>query len=461
MYRRFSLYHLALTLLSASLLTGCIDTDKLPFGSSSSGSSRSGNTSLTASIEIGGQHTVTGATITVNDRYGNVLTTTGSDTNARYSATVNDQANFPYIITASSGTELVSGITPPFPLVSVITSPDVETANINIFTTLMVISAQAMPGGLTTANLDQAKQIILDQLNFGLDTSLIPDPVTTPVTAENAASLIRANEILREMIRRVHNALQIVGYDVTEGDIVTIIATDMADGYVDGNGGGQNGALIAAIVNIISGEVLVEGLGNNLNINGAWAGDILDNAVLTTQPDSSTTTADIPVTAAMLQQTRTAIKAAQTIDPSEELSVLALIVNSLAPGESIADIETIMPQTKARDFINALTLTSGASDNQLAAINAAIKSPAEPPPDDPTLSLAWFSSTSQVIGYIVYFGPTPDTATKIASETPGTSVQYATATDLGLNSGDVVCFRLKAFNLAGLSEFSGAACMQL
>lgn len=459
MHKHFSLFPLALTLICVSLLSGCFDVETLNFNSS--GSSSKNSSSLAAGIEIGGQHTVSGATITLNAVDGTELATANSDANARYTAMVTDQASYPYIITATSGTDLVSGITPDFPLISVITGPDVETANINIFTTLMVIAAQAMPGGLTAANLEQAKHIILAQLNFGLDTSLIPDPISTPVTAENAASLIKANVMLDEMILRAHNALQVMGLDMTENAIVTTIATDIADGYLNGNNGGQTGALISAIVNIVSGEVLVEGLSNNINVNGTWATDLIDNAILTTQPAVTMTTADVSVTPAMLQQAKTAIKAAQAIDPSEELSNLALIVNSLTPGENISVIEAILPQARARDFTDALTLTAGASNEQLAAINAAILPPADIPTDDQILALAWAPNTDQVIGYIVYFGPTPETALNIASETSVNSVKYGLATDLGLNSGDVACFRLKALNHVGLSEFSGAACMQI
>ena len=435
------------------MLSACFDVDN-PFNGSTSGS-------LASSVAISGQYPVTDATITINTADGDLLATTINDTSTYYQVTVPNQASYPYTITATSGTELVSGSTPEYPLYSVITGPDVEVANINAFTTLIVLTAQYLPGGLTSENIAQAEQIILEQLNYGLDVTLLPDPITTPITNQNAASLLKANEVLSEMIRRTHKTLQIVGYDISEGDIISDMAADIADGYLDGNSGSDGGELIAAIANIMSGQVLIEGLGNNLNVNGSWATDYLDNAISTALQSTGATSAEVTITAAMLQQTKIAIKTAQAINPSESLSTLALIINSLNPGANPADIETLIPQDRAQDFADAIILAASASKEQLASINESVHPAVNKSADDSTLSLAWYSNPGQILGYIVYFGPTPTTATTIASETSGTSVQYLTKSVLGLNVGDNVCFRLKAFNLAGLSGYSGAACMQI
>lgn len=72
-----------------------------------------------------------------------------------------------------------------------------------------------------------------------------------------------------------------------------------------------------------------------------------------------------------------------------------------------------------------------------------------------------------VTGYMVYYGPSIDTATTVASNQPvdgpgfdpqAPSVTYDPAADLGLHAGDTVCFRLKAYNSDGESGFSPGTC---
>jgi hypothetical protein len=83
------------------------------------------------------------------------------------------------------------------------------------------------------------------------------------------------------------------------------------------------------------------------------------------------------------------------------------------------------------------------------------------------LTLTWNPSSGEVLGYTVYVGPTSGTVTKQLSDlhisskevnqkTP--SVTYDVKQDLGMTSGDFVCFRVKAYNTKGESEFSKSAC---
>ena len=87
-----------------------------------------------------------------------------------------------------------------------------------------------------------------------------------------------------------------------------------------------------------------------------------------------------------------------------------------------------------------------------------------------TLTLSWAPNPEdqRVQGYIVYVGPTPETATTELSDLPigevGTtapSKDYDAWNDLRLSLGDQACFRLKAYNSTGLSDFSQAACSVL
>lgn len=85
------------------------------------------------------------------------------------------------------------------------------------------------------------------------------------------------------------------------------------------------------------------------------------------------------------------------------------------------------------------------------------------------LQLSWAPNTDPIDGYIIYSGPSAGTASTQLSVIPLTApgfdpqapaVDY-NAADLGLSAGQTVCFRLKTYNSAGSSGFSGAACITL
>ena len=85
------------------------------------------------------------------------------------------------------------------------------------------------------------------------------------------------------------------------------------------------------------------------------------------------------------------------------------------------------------------------------------------------LSLSWDPNpaTDGVAGYIVYRGPSAVNATQQVTDLSVSSgvidpnapaVTYNAGLDLGLSLGAQVCFRLKAYNTAGISDYSVAAC---
>jgi hypothetical protein len=70
-------------------------------------------------------------------------------------------------------------------------------------------------------------------------------------------------------------------------------------------------------------------------------------------------------------------------------------------------------------------------------------------------------------GYVVAYGPTPDTATQQISDIKAfsggfdftaPSLQYSSWYDLGLQPGDNVCFKVRAYNADGQSDWSAPVC---
>ena len=80
-----------------------------------------------------------------------------------------------------------------------------------------------------------------------------------------------------------------------------------------------------------------------------------------------------------------------------------------------------------------------------------------------SLSLSWNENPAadKVEGYRVYRGTDASNASQLVSEITNTSTTYDAWNDLRLGMGDRVCFRVKAFNSAGESGFSDAACETL
>lgn len=90
-------------------------------------------------------------------------------------------------------------------------------------------------------------------------------------------------------------------------------------------------------------------------------------------------------------------------------------------------------------------------------------------PGETLLQLVWQPNNDGVVaGYRVYYGPSGDDATTQASDLALTAanfnpqspaIAYNAQRDLGLATGQTVCFRLRAYNSQGaLSAWSAPAC---
>lgn len=86
--------------------------------------------------------------------------------------------------------------------------------------------------------------------------------------------------------------------------------------------------------------------------------------------------------------------------------------------------------------------------------------------ENATLTLSWNVNPDQIDGYYIFYGPTGNTAvTQITNTADLTNfdisaptVSYDAALDLGVQSGQQVCFRIKAYNPNGASGYSNPVC---
>ena len=84
------------------------------------------------------------------------------------------------------------------------------------------------------------------------------------------------------------------------------------------------------------------------------------------------------------------------------------------------------------------------------------------------LTVNWDPNSDVIQGYAVYYGSTSTTATQLLTTIPITqagfnptapSIIYDSVIDLKKTAGEQVCFSIKAYNSAGYSDASNAACI--
>lgn len=323
-----------------------------------------------------GDGPITGATLSIYDRDGNLVQTEVSDNSANYSARIKAKGNaYPLTIQVDGGIDLVTGREPDFRLRSVIMHPSVKRVNINPFSTLIVESAQAMPGGLSQDNLDNGRQRLMQQLNFGLDPASIADPIATAITNDNVAVMVKASEALGEMIRRTADRLQAAGIAASPDQVVAALGDDLVDGVVDGQGGADADSRTSALATLNSAQVLIETLSNNLHVDNTVATLALDGAIRTTHPSvpDSGLTASVRINAQMLDQVRLAVAAAQALAPSIELSSVASVLADIPVNSLPGQVEALLPGDTGIDLEPAIAMASSGSEQELEVVNEVVR----------------------------------------------------------------------------------------
>jgi hypothetical protein len=218
-----------------------------------------------------GDGPIVGARVRIFDKSVALLQESINDS-ADYDIRIKTKArNYPLSIVADQGTDLVSGRAPDFELLTVISAPaNRSVSNLNPFSTLIFKSA-ARNGGISNANVNSARQAVLTNYGFGLDTAVFADPVSTVVTDSNIAQIVKSSEMLGEMIRRTRDALMATGVVLSGDDVMRALAADLTDGFIDGKGAAGSSPQLAAVANVASAAVLIEGMSNQLQVYGVNA----------------------------------------------------------------------------------------------------------------------------------------------------------------------------------------------
>jgi len=315
---------------------------------------------------------VIGATLKIYDKSGNLLKTEITDENARYSTRITAQEEaYPLTIEVTGGTDLVTEREVDFKLVSVVTDSSVTNSNVNPFSTLIVESARSMAGGLNNGNLNKAKNFIINNMNFGLDSQLVSDPISSEINDLNIGVIVKSSEAFAEMIRRTHATLINTDTASNMDEIVKALAADMTDGLLDGIGGTAAHKRIAAVSTLVSGKVLIETLSNNLSVDGTNATSRMDDAIKAVNPQAplSSMTGKVRINEAQLQQARASINASITLLPNTNLSAIADLLKTLETDSLPADIEALLPASAGGNIDDSIVAVSIATETEIDQFN--------------------------------------------------------------------------------------------
>ncbi|MBT8131739.1 MAG: hypothetical protein KJO35_05665, partial [Gammaproteobacteria bacterium] len=289
-----------------------------------------------------GDGPIVGARLRVTTRTGELLNETTIST-ADFDTTIRTRGNsYPLSFWADKGTDLVTGLEPDFTLLSVVRNPSERTiSNVNPFSTLIYRTA-GNSGAVPASEVEAARQAVLTRYSFGLDTSVFADPITTEVTDNNIHYIVKASETLGEMIRRTRDALLATGANADGDDVVSALAADLTDGWIDGVGESGTDARIAAIANTASAAVLLEAMSNQLQVNDTDSMSAMDLAIAQVRPNAPATsnTANIPVTATAREQLTRSLWAAYVVTADSRIFDTITAVESMSgeiqPGQLAA-----------------------------------------------------------------------------------------------------------------------------
>ncbi|MBF0153359.1 MAG: hypothetical protein HQL64_06430 [Magnetococcales bacterium] len=318
--------------------------------------------------------------------------TTGS--RADYALAIPAGAVFPLRVKTTGGIDQVTG-EKPTDMESLVVDARTVTANVTPLTTIITAAALTASGGtlenISAATIASVTQTTVGRLGFGVDTGSVAfDPIATPLTTTNIASVTRSAEAVAETVRRA------VGTDPAQRQAaMAIIGNNIAGGQAGGNNG-QNttqgttltATQILAAVTLQTAIVATEVIGNTMTLTKAdgtqmAVGDVnkkLGDAVTILQPEVNSTDAmasiaSLTVSTAQKSQAVTAIDSAiALVGSSSALSALKNVAQNLVAGQAGQVQGSASVASGAKDAVTSAQsdVASGKiSETQIAMATAA------------------------------------------------------------------------------------------
>ena len=351
-------------------LGGCLEKRESASVASVSNPETQQDHELTGSV---GDGPIVGASMRIRANDGTTVATLESDANAGYNITVRTKGKFyPLTIDSQSGIDLVTNLGPDFDLYGAVIEPGKKSvANLNPFSTFAVELARNMNGGANKANLSAAENVVSKELNSGLASLAESGSMATQIDASNIAEILKASETLGETVRRVRDLQISTGRSGTGNSVVQSVAADLVDGVIDGRGGANVDARVAALTTVVSTQTLLESMQVELHVNGADATNVMESALnAVSRNGSDLSFEELTVTADMLDAARIGLDACLAVVPGPDLQELADAVALIQVGMTPMMIRSLVPDSYRETLDSAITSIANGTSADIETVNS-------------------------------------------------------------------------------------------
>lgn len=389
-------------ILAAAFLSACLTGEEVE----DSGEALGAESELSGSV---GDGPISGASMRVLTADGEILSEFQSDSVGAYRIMVlaND-SDYPLIVDAWNGIDLVTNLPPDFALRgAAVEFKSKLVANVNPFSTLAIEAALDLNGGLTANNIETAQDIVTSAFNGGLSTLLAAGPMYAPIGSGNIAEIVRASESLAEVVRRTRNWKNAFGFSTNADQVVESLGSDLIDEVIDGAGGSRSDARAAAVSTVVTAQVLLEAMSNELHVNGIDATSSMEAAIdQVSAAPANPQLGDLVVTAGMIEQVKTGLSAAAVVSQDNALTQLRVAVSGIQPGFGPALVKSVLPANYRQTLENILPMVAGANNSTLAAINEVARTGGTDPQTNRAPTISGTPASQVVAGAAYQFAPT-------------------------------------------------------
>lgn len=260
-------------------------------------------------------------------------------------------------------------------------------------------------------NLETAELIVTSEINSGLTSLANSGVMGTEIDGDNAAEIVRASEALGERVRRTRNALDASGFSATGSSVLREVSSDLTDSVVDGAGSANVDERSAAVWTLVSAQVLLETMANELHVNGSDATQLMDNAIdVVSGGAASPSLAELKVTAAMLHRTAVGLEAAYAVTGDQGIAELQQAVSGIQPGSGSSTVRNFaLPNDYRSRLDNAILLVAGGNSAVVDSVNQIAREAAQG--GGKSVTLSWNAPTqnedgtslTDLAGYRIYW----------------------------------------------------------
>lgn len=320
-----------------------------------------------------GDGPVANADLTFEDANGQLIGTGTSDATAKYSIEIPAGTLLPVVIRASGGTDMVSGRELDFELVAVANVDADSTVNLTPQSTLTVATARCLDNNLTSQALHQTWTRTRDQIGLGMSTTLLEDPMTQEIDAENAAQVVLATEALSEIIRRTVATLSESSDGAVDGDsVIAELGCDMAFGTEIDGYSAQGVMRAGAVYRAAEAAVMLEVMAGDLQVGGASATALMDQAVrnIIAPGAVAPSVTDVELESSLVDQALESLLLVQSVNNSD--AALLQVVDALVDAQPsevrgmVRDSYDASVRSALEDLGRVLAQTEGLEAGNLA-----------------------------------------------------------------------------------------------